>query len=442
MANVKFFRLGFDNPVSKETYRNLIATDAANGGIIFAKVKDEDGSFDTSSSKPVPPSYYIWANGIEYKVANADGLNYAINTLNILLGDSISNPRSINTMIEEALAEYELTAAKFMEIVDTANSNVEIKIVDSSLVLTAEEQSTTEDVVSAKTVGYLTSGTTIPEGTTLQDLVDMIFTKVLGLDGATAPKATISGITAATYEVGTILSDITVTGDYVDGQWDNEEDWKNSYSDNKAYQPYGTTAQTYAFSGMTTVAAQASNTTTISNYVVAKGAQKVTVTVTNNNSQNVPVNQVGTALTSGSINNTTTYKPYTASSVTANSATITGDYKYWIGYTTVSGDALTRTDVEEMTIKSTGWAGSGVSYLTDASDKAYNTPEKNYVTIIVPSTMTLKTVADSFGNDVTANFTLYENANINLNGVTVTCNVYQEEAVAGAGLDRKNITLK
>lgn len=341
-------------------------------------------------------------------------------------------------MIQDALDGYELTAENFVKLVDSSNSNVKVSILDSSLVLEADS-ATTDDVVAAKGAGYITPGMTIPEGTSLQDLVNMIFTKVLGLDGATAPKAGISGISTTTKEVGEVISSITVTASYTDGHWDNEDDWKNSYSGNQPYQLYGTSAQTYAFSGMKSVAAQAGNSITITNYEVQYGNQSETVTIVNNNSQNVPVNQNGVALQEGSANTTTTYKPYTAANVSATTSNIKGDYKYWIGYTTTPAAELTRAIVISDLTTNTGWAGSEVKYLTEAGATPYNTPQNSYATFIVPKGMTLKTVDDSFGNSVVANFTATDITGIALDNKVYT--VYQEYAAAGAGIDRKNIKL-
>ena len=423
MANVKFYRLGLNGGISNASY--LEYTNTKDGRIVFAQVKGENAGD--------PLEHYIWANGVEYHVADASALHKIEHTLNVLL-DGASIDTSIGKMIQDALDGYELTAENFVRLVDSSNSNVKVSILDSSLVLEADS-ATTDDVTSTKTVGYVTSGMKIPEGTTLQQLVDMIFTKVRGLAGANAPSGFISGITASTMEVGAKLGAAkTVTAGFTDGSWKNEESWKNSYSSNKDTQPYGSTATNYAFSGMVS-GSGASNTITVpADYTILKGANTVQVVITNTNSTNVPVNEAGTQLKVGSVNDTEHYKPYTAVNITKTSAVITGDYKYWIGYTTTPAAEITRAIADRDLKIKTGWAGTEVAY-----QGQYNTPQNSYATFIVPEGMTLKTVTDSFNNDVTANFTKTNVSGLGADSKVYT--VYQEYAVAGAGIDRKNIKL-
>jgi len=59
-------------------------------------------------------------------------------------------------------------------------------------------------------------------------------------------------------------------------------------------------------------------------------------------------------------------------------------------------------NVNFTTVKN-GWSGSSITY-----DSKYTTPLNNYVTIIIPSTMTLKSITDSINNEVVQNFSRYE----------------------------------
>lgn len=302
------------------------------------------------------------------------------------------------------------------------------------------KSTTTDTVTSAKTVGYIQKGDEIPAGKTLQDIVNMIFTKILGLKStSTSPSASLSGITSKTYEVNDTINSITLTASYTDGHWNNEEDWKNSYSGNKTYQDFGTSALTYQFSGMTSRDASTLNTITITDYKVNKGTQKVTVKISHSDSTYIPVNQNGIQLTEGNVNNSTTYVPYDSSTVSANSGVITGDYRYWIGYTPKIATEIQREDVfgSSSTGKhASGWAGSRV-----ASESQYNTPQNNYVTFIVPDGMTLKKVEDPFNNSVVSRYTKYDNILLGIEQ-TDKYTIYQEYAVAEVGLERKNIILE
>ena len=126
MANVKFYRLGLNGGVSNASY--LEYTNTQDGRIVFAQVKGENAGD--------PLEHYIWANGVEYHVADASALHKIEHTLNVLL-DGAPIDTSIGKMIQDALDGYELTAENFVKLVNSSNSNVKVSILDSSIVLTA-----------------------------------------------------------------------------------------------------------------------------------------------------------------------------------------------------------------------------------------------------------------------------------------------------------------
>lgn len=432
MANVKFYRLGSTGGVSLNVYNESKIQD---GRIIFAQVKD--------SSNEEELHQYIWANGIEYAIPNNAKFEELYSDFQTLIDDTsiggiYTNENSVHYWIQNAIQNIDLTAENFMKIVDSSSSNVSIGIKDSSLVFEVDDAATTDSVVTAQNVGYITKGMTIPEGTTLQELVNMIFTKILGLSGSTEPSLTISGISGGTKEVGEVLTNLTASVTYKDGSWKNEESWqKNGIGPN---QPYGTSALTYSFNGLDiSVGPQSGNSVSIPSYQIIKGSQSLNVTVTNTNSVNVPVNQALQQLEVGTSNTTTTYKPYVApiAGISKPSSVYVGDYKYWIGYTDKVAEELTRNDIGNQSSgkQSYGWAGNSVSYAT-----LFNSPTQTYVTFVVPKGLTLKTVEDSFGNDVVANFVRTDVTGLGLIQ-SDEFTVYQEWAEAGAGLDRKNITL-
>lgn len=201
-------------------------------------------------------------------------------------------------------------------------------------------------------VGYIEEGTTFHEGTTWQDILQQMLCKVRGLESsAVAPKAGISGINTETIEVGTVINK-SVTASYTDGNWNNEGGWKLSGS---TKQMYGTTCNSYTFNGMGVVGS--GNTGTVSGYTVQLGTQRVSVTANNTNSTNVPIAENGSALASGSSNNSTTYKPYTAANPSANSNIITGKYKWFIG--TISGETFTAQDIRDL--KYSGFVGNAIN---------------------------------------------------------------------------------
>lgn len=104
MANqIKFYRLGSTTPVEYSVYQSKCTA----GAVVFARVAGQNGSWNSSDSILEPPAYYIWANGIEYKVANADALEYAISKVNILIADDTTEG-SIAKAIKDALIEHEI----------------------------------------------------------------------------------------------------------------------------------------------------------------------------------------------------------------------------------------------------------------------------------------------------------------------------------------------
>lgn len=171
-TQLQLYRLGFDEPVSKETYENV--KQKYKGALIFAKVqeykdaehkfnKSETGVqkgerngqfFETTKTTIIGdgeevieteynlgmPSYYIYANGIEYKVANADALEVVFNQVKILNGGE-ETEGSVRYIVEKAIKNLKFDANKFYEIVDHTKSNVDVSVVEgtdtSLLVLTA-----------------------------------------------------------------------------------------------------------------------------------------------------------------------------------------------------------------------------------------------------------------------------------------------------------------
>ena len=96
MANVKFYRLGLNGGISNASY--LEYTNTRDGRIVFAQVKGENVGD--------PLEHYIWANGVEYHVADASVLHKIEHTLNVLL-DGAPIDTSIGQMIQNALDGYE-----------------------------------------------------------------------------------------------------------------------------------------------------------------------------------------------------------------------------------------------------------------------------------------------------------------------------------------------
>lgn len=377
MANVKFYRLGLNGGVSNASY--LEYTNTTDGRIVFAQVKGENASD--------PLEHYIWANGIEYHVADASALLKIEHTLNVLL-DGAPVDTSIGKMIQDALDGYELAAENFVKLVDSSNSNVKVSISDSSIVLQADDCTTSDDVTSKKDVGYVKSGMTIPEGTTLQQLVDMIFTKIRGLEGATSAKVTLSNVPGNTHEIGETIN-VVLSAAYTDGSWTNEEGWGSGT------QAYQSSASDYTF--------KLDNIETsdgVYNDYLVKATNATSVIATHTASTVVPKNEAGSNLIQGEVNDTEHYVPFAANTAVSASKTFYGYYKYWIGYTEVEPENLTRANIESDFVEQTSGLATA-NTITYAPE--YITPKYSYVTIIAPSEYSLTeafieafNVADTF----------------------------------------------
>lgn len=377
MANVKFYRLGLNGGVSNASY--LEYTNITDGRIVFAQVKSENASD--------PLEHYIWANGIEYHVADASELLKIEHTLNVLL-DGAPIDTSIGKMIQDALDGYELTAENFVKLVDSSNSNVKVSILDSSLVLEANS-ATTDDVISTKTVGYVTSGMTIPEGTTLQQLVDMIFTKIRGLEGATAPSVSLNGVPGNTHEIGETIN-VTLSSAYTDGSWTNEERW------GAGKQSYQSSASSYIF--------KLDNVETsdgvYNNYVV-KASNNARVDVNHTGSTVIPKNEAGTDLIKGSTNDTEHYIEFKSTDSVYKTASFNGYFRYWIGNSTISPDNINRDSINSADFNKVCQDLAKSNTIT--CDNECIAAQGEYMYIIVPSEYTLTKVQGD-PMEITASF--------------------------------------
>ena len=118
--NVKFYRLGYNNPVTLATYEQY----ATGNNIVFAKVAEGKGTWDASDNTLRVPTYRIFAGGIHYNVADADALNYVMDQVNTWKGD-VTEEGSILNIISKAVS-----AAQIVALVDTTSSNVSAEVVE------------------------------------------------------------------------------------------------------------------------------------------------------------------------------------------------------------------------------------------------------------------------------------------------------------------------
>ena len=152
--NVKFYRLGYNNPVTLATYEQY----ATGNNIVFAKVAEGKGTWDASDNTLDAPTYRIFAGGIHYNVADADALNYVMDQVNTWKGD-VTEEGSILNIISKAVS-----AAQIVALVDTTSSNVSAEVVEvegqNKIKLTATNSTvvTTGDAAPAEAVANPKNG--------------------------------------------------------------------------------------------------------------------------------------------------------------------------------------------------------------------------------------------------------------------------------------------
>ena len=170
--NVKFYRLGYHNPVTLEIYEKY----ATGNNIVFAKVAEGKGTWDASDNTLDAPTYRIFAGGIHYNVADSDALNYVMDQVNTWKGD-VTEEGSILNIISKAVS-----AAQIVALVDTTSSNVSAEVVEvegqnkikltaaNSTVVTTGSAAPAEAVANPKNGDYYIqevtiNGSTVPSRT-------------------------------------------------------------------------------------------------------------------------------------------------------------------------------------------------------------------------------------------------------------------------------------
>lgn len=125
--DVKFYRLGFNKPVADASYRAIaFENEGNNGNVVFAKVDSSIANVSNGEIKVIPPTYYICAAGIEYKVADADTLTKIFNEFEDLVdtsndGSQYTNVKSVHYWIQEAMKRVDVTAEAVYRVIDASN---------------------------------------------------------------------------------------------------------------------------------------------------------------------------------------------------------------------------------------------------------------------------------------------------------------------------------
>ena len=170
--NVKFYRLGYTNPVTLATYEKY----ATGNNIVFAKVEEGKGTWDASDNTLRVPTYRIFAGGIHYNVADADALNYVMDQVNTWKGD-VTEEGSILNIISKAVS-----AAQIVALVDTTSSNVSAEVVE------VEGQNKIKLTAANSTV--VTTGSATPDKAVVNPKNGDYYIQEVAINGSDVPSRT------------------------------------------------------------------------------------------------------------------------------------------------------------------------------------------------------------------------------------------------------------
>lgn len=175
--NVKFYRLGFNNPVTLETYNQY----ATGNNIVFAKVAEGEGTWDANGKTLSAPTYRIFAGGIHYNVADADALNYVMDQVNTWKGD-VTVEGSILNIISKAV-----NARQIVALVDATSSNVSAEVVE---VVDSEGNKQEKIKLTAAASAVIKTGDDAPEDAVTNPKNGDYYIQEVAINGSDVPSRT------------------------------------------------------------------------------------------------------------------------------------------------------------------------------------------------------------------------------------------------------------
>lgn len=266
--------------------------------------------------------------------------------------------------------------------------------------------------VAGVSVGNLSNGTVIPEGTSLTKFLEMMLCKTIGVTSK-KPSVTLTGsYLGSTYEVGTVLN-LSLGHIYTDGAFVGNTGYNYSInagckSGNVTYYKNGSTLS--------------SNTDQLT---VVLGNTTYKATINYEASTATPVNNMGEPV---------------SISISAGSASseksITGAYKYFMGYSTkTSFDQFTSDDVRNLSIKS--------DFIKGKTTIVSSTLTSNGTSIVIacPKTYSLTSIQNGLGASILANFESGE-VTVNTGSVETIYKVYVYPITNGAKVEFKNVIVE
>ena len=263
--------------------------------------------------------------------------------------------------------------------------------------------------VTGVSVGNLSNGFVIPEGTSFTKLLEMMLCKTIGVTSK-KPKVSLTGSGLGnTYEVGTVLN-LTLGHTYTDGEFVGETGYSYSVNagctkGNVNYYKNGSKLD----SNTDQITVTSGNTT----YKVTVEYKASTVTPVNNMGE--PVN---ISISAGSI---------------SSEQSVTGAYKYFMGYSDkTSFEQFNSDDVRELTTK-TGFI-KGTTTITSST----MTSNGKSIVIACPKNYSLTSIQNGLGANIIDNFECGE-VTVKTGAVDTVYKVYVYPITNGAKVEFKNV---
>ena len=258
-------------------------------------------------------------------------------------------------------------------------------------------------------VGFIRQGSTIAQGTTLNELVDMMFNPELDVTPVNPTVALVrTGTAPNTYEVGTTITP-TLSRTYTDGYFKGvDPEYPDiTWGPNQAA---GCTTNGYPkyYRGSTVISSTADSYS--DSYTLTNTSITYKVTQAYNANANTPHTNKGNDSS----------KTISAGTATSSTITYTGKYKYFVGV----GNDLTASTIRSLSAN--GWIANSVNVAGE-----FDVPSGKYMIIAVPNGYKLSYVDSGFaGVEVTADFlnTLFTMTTISLDGSTYK--VYYQNPIA------------
>lgn len=263
--------------------------------------------------------------------------------------------------------------------------------------------------VTGVTVGNLTNGSVIPEGSTLTEFLELMLCKTIGVKSI-SPSVVLTGESlGATYEVGTTVN-MQLGYVFTDGKFVGETGY--NYSVNA-----GCAVKEALYSKNGTVLGSSNDT-----LVIPEGDTKYSVSVKYDASTVTPVNNMGTELVN-----------VIAAGTATSTKSVKGLYKYFMGYSTkTSYDQFNSDDVRALNVSS--------GYITGNKTFVESPITSNGTSIVIacPSKYSLKSIQNGVNANILANFESGEVA-VKTGDIETTYTVYVYPITNGAQVEFKNI---